>query len=168
VPAAAVIPAQVAYFDVVAVKKLVVGWHPRKPRKLPQDPSGPGGGGNGRSCGALLNSGSSRILPLPPSGTSSLLFPREQSRRRAAEGVSGLSFSVGTIFRRWEAGQVLIAQLLLRGCSGPPPPATATRLFGLHPEARLCRMAGCTPHGTGPRTVPGVQKPKEMPSGFVP
>jgi len=28
VPAAAVIPAQVAYFDVVAVKKLVVGWHP--------------------------------------------------------------------------------------------------------------------------------------------
>jgi len=28
VPAAAVIPAQVAYFDVVAVKKLVVCWHP--------------------------------------------------------------------------------------------------------------------------------------------
>ena len=28
VPAAAVIPAQVAYFDVVAVKKLVVGWQP--------------------------------------------------------------------------------------------------------------------------------------------
>jgi len=28
VPAAAVIPAQVAYFDVVAVKKLVVGWLP--------------------------------------------------------------------------------------------------------------------------------------------
>jgi len=26
VPAAAVIPAQAAYFDVVAVKKLVVGW----------------------------------------------------------------------------------------------------------------------------------------------
>ena len=32
VPAAAVIPAQVAYFDVVAVKKLVVGWHPRGPQ----------------------------------------------------------------------------------------------------------------------------------------
>ena len=31
VPAAAVIPAQVAYFDVVAVKKLGVGWHPRDP-----------------------------------------------------------------------------------------------------------------------------------------
>jgi len=30
VPAAAVIPAQVAYLDVVAVKKLVVGWHPRE------------------------------------------------------------------------------------------------------------------------------------------
>ena len=28
VPAAAVIPAQVAYFDVVAVKKLVVCWYP--------------------------------------------------------------------------------------------------------------------------------------------
>jgi len=34
VPAAAVIPAQVAYFDVVAVKKLVVGWHPRCAGKL--------------------------------------------------------------------------------------------------------------------------------------
>jgi len=31
VPAAAVIPAQVAYFDVVAVKKLVVGWQPSSP-----------------------------------------------------------------------------------------------------------------------------------------
>jgi len=34
VPAAAVIPARVAYFDVVAVKKLVVGWHPFDPRFL--------------------------------------------------------------------------------------------------------------------------------------
>jgi len=30
VPAAAAIPARVAYFDVVAVKKLVVGWHPSR------------------------------------------------------------------------------------------------------------------------------------------
>jgi len=39
VPAAAVIPAQVAYFDVVAVKKLVVGWHPGFPAvALPVSP----------------------------------------------------------------------------------------------------------------------------------
>jgi len=36
VPAAAVIPAQVAYFDVVAVKKLVVGWHPGELPAVPQ------------------------------------------------------------------------------------------------------------------------------------
>jgi len=34
VPAAAVIPAQVAYFDVVAVKKLVVCWQPGFPAGL--------------------------------------------------------------------------------------------------------------------------------------
>ena len=41
VPAAAVIPAQVAYFDVVAVKKLGVGWHPRD---LSTDRRPPAGG----------------------------------------------------------------------------------------------------------------------------
>ena len=36
VPAAAVIPARVAYFDVVAVKKLVVCWYPASSASAPE------------------------------------------------------------------------------------------------------------------------------------
>jgi len=111
VPAAAVIPAQVAYFDVVAVKKLVVGWHPREPRKPHPRTLRPGGGAE---TGDLAVPCSTRApLALCPFHLRdfSLLFPRDQYRRlgRRVRGVSGLSFSVGTIFRRWEsAGLVLV------------------------------------------------------------
>ena len=50
VPAAAVIPAQVAYFDVVAVKKLVVGWHPRASVTGPPGKSWGCSGGSPLSC----------------------------------------------------------------------------------------------------------------------
>ena len=45
VPAAAVIPAQVAYFDVVAVKKLVVCWYPRLPQGATESEENPSSGG---------------------------------------------------------------------------------------------------------------------------
>jgi len=112
VPAAAVIPAQVAYFDVVAVKKLVVGWHPREPRKPhSQDPSAWGAGRKRAILPCPAQLGLLSHSTPSTSGTSSLLFPRDQYRRlgRRGWGVSGLSFSVGTIFRKWEsAGLVLV------------------------------------------------------------
>jgi len=97
VPAAAVIPAQVAYFDVVAVKKLVVGWHPREPRKLP------------RPCLGVVWA-ETGDLAVPCSTRAALdLCPFHQGHRLCCSlgdspeagrrGWLGLSFSVGTIFR---------------------------------------------------------------------
>ena len=115
VPAAAVIPAQVAYFDVVAVKKLGVGWHPRpcpcpKPRvgssprggsrcrlevppwswpcPLPAPPVAWAAGGRG-ARGKFPDNGGRPLLSLPPPV---VFFAREWEKWRGGAGTWGFQW----------------------------------------------------------------------------